>query len=329
MSIRPDSSGKPTPYGLLQSAIKAVPAVKYALGGGGIVAVIVIIAGFKIPFRIAALGVVIMFVLMTVLVIFAHLSTESKSTFHGPAVVLMWFSVLLTMAIALAVFTSLFWGHWTNWTATSQPDSRTNGDERVARGEPKAQTDLKPTNPAPSPANETHRSDVREPSEATNASWILGTWSGTVQRNYERTTPSSDIADKTCRGKWTESYVLTMSAESESQVSGNVAFHTWGINIECWKTRKEDGTTFGDWSGNVPIPESLKLPLTVSASDGPNKLRIDITDCERRNCAWVVEKLAGAEFTVICPSNGCNLSLYAAGDLAEDVTRLHFEKSKP
>jgi len=55
----------PSPASILTSAIRAVPAVKYALGVGGIIAV----------------GAVVMFVLMTVLVVFASLAGEHKSSF--------------------------------------------------------------------------------------------------------------------------------------------------------------------------------------------------------------------------------------------------------
>jgi hypothetical protein len=103
------------PYEVLKAAIKAVPAVKYALAVGGIVAVIVIVKGWKIDFRIAIFGVVIMLVLMTAVVIFARLAKESASTFRKPAIVFMWFAVILTMASALAVFLSFFVGWPADW----------------------------------------------------------------------------------------------------------------------------------------------------------------------------------------------------------------------
>jgi hypothetical protein len=59
-----------SPVEVLKRPTKAVPAVKYALGIAGIVAAIAIVAGFRINFRIAVFGTVIMFVLMTVLVVF-------------------------------------------------------------------------------------------------------------------------------------------------------------------------------------------------------------------------------------------------------------------
>lgn len=99
-----------TPTGMLREAIKAVPAVKYALGVGGIIAVVALIASFKIDFRIAIFGTIIMFVLMTVLVMFASLAGQNKASFKIPMLVFTWFSLLLTMATAFALFTSVFAG---------------------------------------------------------------------------------------------------------------------------------------------------------------------------------------------------------------------------
>jgi hypothetical protein len=115
MSISPIGSSGPNPLEILKLAIQAVPPVKYALAVGGIVAVIVIVIGFKIDIRIAVFGTVIMLVLMTAVVVFARLTTESKSSFHAPAVVFMWFAVLLTMASALTVFLSVVVGWPADW----------------------------------------------------------------------------------------------------------------------------------------------------------------------------------------------------------------------
>jgi TonB-like protein len=104
------SADSSSPISVLKQAIKSVPAVKYALGIAGVIAVIAIIQGFKIDFRIAVFGGVIMFLLMTLLLIFANLAVEQKGIFHLPALVFMWFSLVLVMATALALFCSVFYG---------------------------------------------------------------------------------------------------------------------------------------------------------------------------------------------------------------------------
>jgi hypothetical protein len=110
-----DSSKKPdalSPITVLREAIRAVPAVKYALGIAGIVSAIAIVtSGFRIDLRIAVFGTVIMFVLMTVLVLFARLSTTPNHALGIAVIVLVWFSLLLTMFTATGLFTSVFF-HW-------------------------------------------------------------------------------------------------------------------------------------------------------------------------------------------------------------------------
>jgi hypothetical protein len=103
----PDSINTPT--GMLQAAIKAVPAVKHALGIGGIIAVIAIVAGgFKLDWSIAVFGAIVMFLLMTVLVIFSRLASANVSIFRAPMIVLTWFSLILMMGAAIALFSSVF-----------------------------------------------------------------------------------------------------------------------------------------------------------------------------------------------------------------------------
>jgi hypothetical protein len=105
-----------SPGKVLKDAIKAVPAVKYALGIAGIVAAIAIVKGFEIDFRIAVFGTVIMLVLMTVLVIFAKAAASAAVGFVGPATVLTWFSLLLVIGTA----TLLFWSVFFKWPVDLQ-----------------------------------------------------------------------------------------------------------------------------------------------------------------------------------------------------------------
>jgi hypothetical protein len=97
-----------TPLSVLRESIKAVPAVKYALGLAGIVAVLAIIRAFGIDYKLAFIGIVVMFFLMAILVIFAKLADLATPIFHVPALVLTWFSLLLLIAVAITLFTSVF-----------------------------------------------------------------------------------------------------------------------------------------------------------------------------------------------------------------------------
>ena len=93
----------------LDRAVKAVPAVRYALGVGGVVAVIAIVFSFGINAKVAIFGTIIMLVLMVVLVLFASLVRKPGASFSLPALIFTWFSLALFMASSFLLFTSAFW----------------------------------------------------------------------------------------------------------------------------------------------------------------------------------------------------------------------------
>jgi hypothetical protein len=105
----PSASSGSLALNILQQAIKAVPAVKYALGIAGVVATIAIIQLLRVDFVVAAVGSVIMLLLMTVLVVFAKATARGAVDFRYPLQALVWFSLILLMAVAIALFTSVFW----------------------------------------------------------------------------------------------------------------------------------------------------------------------------------------------------------------------------
>jgi len=96
------------PYRILQDAIQAVPAVKYALGVAGIVAAVAIVTSFGIDLRIAGFGAVITFVLMVALVVFAKISKTPSGDLVVPARVMMWSFLVLLIATAVLLFSSVF-----------------------------------------------------------------------------------------------------------------------------------------------------------------------------------------------------------------------------
>lgn len=114
-----------TPIQFLREAVIAVPAVKYALGIGGVVAAIAIVFSFKIDPRIAFVGTLVMLVLMGVLVIFARMTALSGVRLHLPALVFTWFVLLLFIATSVSLFSSVFFQrpldlrHWITGTIPS------------------------------------------------------------------------------------------------------------------------------------------------------------------------------------------------------------------
>src|SRR6185295_15930578 len=96
------------PLSILREAIKAVPAVRYALAVAGIVSVVAIVQAFKIGFRVAIVGAIVVLVLMVMMVIFARLSRTAGPAMMLPALVFTWFCLALTIATASVLFTSVF-----------------------------------------------------------------------------------------------------------------------------------------------------------------------------------------------------------------------------
>jgi hypothetical protein len=109
------------PLELLKNAIAAVPAMKYALGVVGLIAVIAIVSAFKIDYRVAVFGAIIIIFLMVILLIFAKLSGYTSRFFAAPALVFTWFSLILLIAISVALFTSVFFQKPINLQSWIQP----------------------------------------------------------------------------------------------------------------------------------------------------------------------------------------------------------------
>jgi hypothetical protein len=120
------------PTNVLSKAIRAVPAVKYAIGVTGLIASIAIVASMHISYSLAALGTVVMLVLMTSLLVFARITTASQAIMHVPALVFTWFALLLTMGTALLLFTSVFFGTPVDLqTVFASPKTKTEVDTRA------------------------------------------------------------------------------------------------------------------------------------------------------------------------------------------------------
>lgn len=90
--------------GLLQEAIAAVPAVKYALGVGGIAAVISLVAGF-LDLRVAVVGIPIIFIFMVILVVFSKLAADSPNLRSAVTGLVRFSSLMFAVAIVLFLVT--------------------------------------------------------------------------------------------------------------------------------------------------------------------------------------------------------------------------------
>ena len=111
---------------MLSEAVRAVPAVKYAVGVGGIVAVVAIVAGFGIQPLFAVLGSVVTLVLMVALLVFARLTRTGPKYFLVPALVLMWSFLGLSIATACLLFTIVFFSWPIPINHLVSPSTQTN-----------------------------------------------------------------------------------------------------------------------------------------------------------------------------------------------------------
>lgn len=92
----------------MKDAVRAVPAIKFALGIAGILSVIAIVKIWRLELNVAVYGTVIMLILMTALVVFARVYKGASTDLRTPALVLTWFSLVLVMSAGMMMFTSVF-----------------------------------------------------------------------------------------------------------------------------------------------------------------------------------------------------------------------------
>jgi hypothetical protein len=100
--------GSLNPLTILKDAVKAVPAMKYALAVLGLVAVVAIVSLWRVKYEVAIFGAVIILGLMVPVLVFARLTTVRPGKLVVPALVMMWSFLLLTVATAFLLFTCAF-----------------------------------------------------------------------------------------------------------------------------------------------------------------------------------------------------------------------------
>jgi hypothetical protein len=101
--------------------------VRYALAVAAIGATVALIAGFTIDLRVAVFGIIILFVFMAVMVVFARLASVAAGSLHVLAMVLAWAAVILVISTSILLLTSVFFNwprplsRWIEGTAAVTP----------------------------------------------------------------------------------------------------------------------------------------------------------------------------------------------------------------
>ena len=98
------------PLRLLPVAIRAVPAVRYALATLAVTGCVAAAIGYLRDARLALIGTIAGLGLMALMVIFSHVAKLEGSIMRRPAIVFVWFSLALFVVWAGGMTTSVFVG---------------------------------------------------------------------------------------------------------------------------------------------------------------------------------------------------------------------------
>jgi hypothetical protein len=141
---------------ILQEAIEAVPAVRYAAGITGIGAAVAIVASFRLGPAIAVLGVVVTLGLMAVLLAFARVAAVSagnRGAVLDAGVVMVWVFTLLVCVTGIMLFTMTFFGVPRTWHDLTGPSISAHGQRIGAAGSGKRVPGSVATTPPPNAFN--------------------------------------------------------------------------------------------------------------------------------------------------------------------------------
>ena len=142
--------------GVITSAIKAVPAVRYALAVAGIGASVALIAGFTTDLRIAIFGIIILFIFMAVMVVFARLASVAAGSLYVLAMVLAWAAVLLIISTSVLLLTSVFFNRprplsrWIEGTVSSDKAGQSEKEPVILQQSKASPTPTSTIAPSPS-----------------------------------------------------------------------------------------------------------------------------------------------------------------------------------
>ncbi len=92
--------------GLVGAAVKAVPALRYALAVGGLAVLVALAAGF-FDLRVAAVGTIVVLLLVILLIAISRLAEDRGNAWRWASYILVYFSIA-AMVVAVALFMVTF-----------------------------------------------------------------------------------------------------------------------------------------------------------------------------------------------------------------------------
>lgn len=100
------------PVKLLKDAIRAVPALRYALGVVGIVSVIAIVKMLNVDFELAIFGTIVIVALMILLLVFSTIADKkNKASLRILGLIFSW-AVMILITLIVILLPVEYFAHW-------------------------------------------------------------------------------------------------------------------------------------------------------------------------------------------------------------------------
>jgi len=120
------------PFQILKAGIRAVPAVRYALAVAGMAATLAIVASFRLDWRVAVIGGLVVLIFMVAMVAFSGLTKLGSEAIKGPATFLLWAFVMLTVLSAYLFASSVFFEWPLPLSEWIKPKASPNNPQKTA-----------------------------------------------------------------------------------------------------------------------------------------------------------------------------------------------------
>jgi len=93
---------------IIRDAIKQIPSLKYAFGVLALVSIVAIVSSMKVDYRITVFGVIFVIIMAAVVLLFSRLNQLAAGHFKLPAIILLWFSLLVSIVVPSLLISSVF-----------------------------------------------------------------------------------------------------------------------------------------------------------------------------------------------------------------------------
>jgi len=207
-----------TPVGVLRSAITAVPSVRYALGVGGLAAVVaIVLVGWKLEAQSAIFGTLIVLIFMVSLVIFSALAGLGAGALKPLALVLAWSFLVLAVGVAVLFVACAFFDEPKTLPCLLRNECPEKGPDIVGDG--LSLPDESPRAETPAPVTPLQRAPEENRNLLTNASFEQISMGGSPRRWELRKWQSIGAGNIDTTIAYSGANSVTVSSEIPAHVS--------------------------------------------------------------------------------------------------------------